>query len=208
MSRSSKRGRGAAGTGGGGDVPRERKRHLPTYRTEEEARSFREGGVGREEAERPLREGPAAGTGSGGGGHIGPPEVELQGDPRIGQHEAHAPEERDPEIELYDVSPRAMPPSPAGGGAETGGEAAASRRLAGLPPELAEKPDHRAGEVTPGAEPFLGYDGLDVALVLDWIRDADPDAAQLRRIVEYENAHRHREPIVRECTDRLRRLEA
>jgi hypothetical protein len=205
MSRSSERGRTGGGAGGE-ELPRARKRRLPTYRTEEEARAFREGGLRREDAERELREGPAAGTGSAGGGHIGPPDVELGGDPRIGQHEAHAPEERDPLIELYDVAPEAMPPSPAGGGAETGGEAAASRRLAGLPPELAAKPDHRAG-VAADAEPFLGYDGLDTAMVLDWIRDADPDAGQLRRIAEYEAAHRHRESILRECEDRIRRLE-
>lgn len=116
------------------------------------------------------------------------------------------PEDREPDVEIYNVAPPVMPPSPAGANAEIGGEAAASRRVAGLPPELADDPDHRPGVATPDEEPFLGYDGLDLDRVLDWIRDADPDPDQLRAILAYEGRHLGREAIVEECRDRLRRL--
>lgn len=116
-----------------------------------------------------------------------------------------APEERQDDIELYDVAPPDMPPSPAGANAAIGGEAAASRRLAGLPPELLDEAEHQPG-TPPVEEPFLGYDSLTVDDVLDWIDEADPDPAQLRAIVEYEEDHERRELIIDECKDRLDRL--
>ena len=120
--------------------------------------------------------------------------------------EPDTPEPRRPDPETYNVAPSTMPPSPAGANADIGGEAAASRRMAGLPPELADSPEHRPGRPTPDPEPFLGYDGLPLDDVLAWIRDADPEAPLLRRILGYERGHRHREPIVRECRERLQRL--
>lgn len=119
-----------------------------------------------------------------------------------------APEEREPDIEEYNVAPADMPPSPAGADVEIGGEAAASRRQAGIPDRLQEEPIHRSGEATPGAEPMLGYDGLATEDILDWIRDADPDLEQLRAIHDYEAAHRERAPVLRECQERIDRFEA
>src|SRR5690554_1095191 len=106
-----------------------------------------------------------------------------------------APEEREPDIEGYDVAPEAMPPTPAGADGEIGGEAAASRRLARIPRRLAESPLHQPGEPTPDAEPILGYDGLDVDGVIEWIRDADPDLRTLEEILRYETEHRDRDSI-------------
>jgi hypothetical protein len=117
------------------------------------------------------------------------------------------PEESEPEIETYNVAPPNMPPAPAGAGAEIGGEAAASRRVAGLPPDLAEEPQHQPGEATPRAEPFLGYDGLALNDSLAWIQEADPGPDLLREIIDYEAEHRDREPIIEECRERLQRWE-
>ena len=117
-----------------------------------------------------------------------------------------APEERDPDFEYYDAAPPDMPPSPAGADVGIGGEAAASRRHAGLPRHLADDPEHVPGRNTPGPEPVLGYDGLRTDDVLAWIGEADPEPEQLRAILEYERTHREREPIIDECTDRLRDL--
>lgn len=121
--------------------------------------------------------------------------------------ERFAPEEREDDVETYNVAPANMPPAPAGANAEIGGEAAASRRVAGLPPDLADEPDHRAGEATPRPEPFLGYDGLAVAESLAWIVEADPDPDLLDRILDYETSHRARNPIIEECRERLQRWE-
>lgn len=118
-----------------------------------------------------------------------------------------APEDRETDVEEYDVAPEEMPPTPAGADGESGGEAAASRRLAGLPPRLARSPLHQSGEPTPDAEPILGYDGFDTDGVIEWIRDADPDLQTLRNILEYEAEHQEREPIVRELTERIDRFE-
>ncbi len=117
-----------------------------------------------------------------------------------------APEERDEDYEFYNVAPPDMPPSPAGANVESGGEAAASRRNAGLPEDLADDADRIAGRPTPGAEPILGYDGLETDDVLAWIDEADPEPHQLRRILQYERTHRDRTPIIDECSNRLREL--
>lgn len=123
-----------------------------------------------------------------------------------GYHPMHAPEERRPDIEAYDVSPGDMPPSPAGGDADVGGEAAASRRTAGLPPEIERR--HAHGRPTPGKEPVLGYDAMHTDDVIGWIDDEDPDPHVLRRILRYEAEHRRRMPVIDECRQRLRRFGA
>lgn len=118
--------------------------------------------------------------------------------------ERFTPEEEEPGIETYDVAPPDMPPAPAGANAEIGGEAAASRRVAGLPPDLAEEPEHRPG-ATPGPEPFLGYDGLALDDLLEWIEEEEPDPDLLGEIIEYELEHRRRETVIDECRNRLER---
>lgn len=117
------------------------------------------------------------------------------------------PDPARPDPETYNVAPGDMPPSPAGANAEIGGEAAASRRFAGLPPDLADDPERQPGKVSPDPEPVLGFDGMSVDDVLDWIRDADPEPAVIRRILGYERGNRARDPIIRECRDRLRKFE-
>lgn len=116
------------------------------------------------------------------------------------------PHDETKDAESYNVAPPTMPPAPAGANAEIGGEAAASRRHAGLPPQLRREPEHRAGEPTPGREPILGYDGMDLDTVLGWIEDVDPEPNRLRALLAYERTHRDREAVVKECRDRLRRL--
>ncbi len=112
-------------------------------------------------------------------------------------------EERD--VRLYNVAPPDMPPSPAGADVEIGGEAAASRRVAGLPPSLEGLPENAVGEPTPGEEPFLGYDGLPTDDVIAWIAEADPDAGDLRAMYDYERSHGAREAVLQELGERLRR---
>ncbi len=121
--------------------------------------------------------------------------------------ERFAPEDREQDIEGYDVAPADMPPAPAGANAEIGGEAAASRRLAGLPPDIADEPEHRAGEATPHPEPFLGYDGLPVDDILAWIDQEDPGPEILQKIAGYEAGHRERSLILEECQERIQRWE-
>lgn len=119
-----------------------------------------------------------------------------------------APEEREDDIEIYDAAPPDMPPSPAGADVEIGGEAAASRRLAGLPPDLVGKPEHHRG-MTPETrpEPFLGYDGLPADDILDWIDEADPGPDLLQQIIAYEAENRNRDLILDDCQERLQRWE-
>lgn len=162
---------------------------------EREARnpqSEEETGRGRGSADASPRPSPVPGPGTDGAEH--------------GYDSMYAPEERRPDVDSYDVSPEDMPPSPAGANADIGGEAAASRRLAGLPDELRERPEHRPGEATPGREPILGYDGMSTNDVLGWIFDADPETDLLERIRDYEATTRRRDPILQECEERLRRL--
>ena len=109
-------------------------------------------------------------------------------------------------VRLYDAAWAEMPPGTAGSGVEAGGEAAASRRVAGLPLDLEQEPEHRVGEPTPGAEPFLGYDSLTVDDLIGWIEQADPDPEDLRRLYEYEGAHRRREAVLHDVSERLRRF--
>jgi len=113
-------------------------------------------------------------------------------------------EGRTEEVRLYNAAPADMPPAAAGAGAELGGEAAASRRVAGLPADLERSPEHAVGEPTQGAEPFLGYDGLPGDDLLDWIDQADPDPGELRAFFDYECSHRGREAVLHELRERLR----
>lgn len=108
------------------------------------------------------------------------------------------------EVRLYNAALTDMPPAAGGANAEVGGEAAASRRVAGLPPELEREPEHRAGEPTPGPEPFLGYDGLATDDLLGWLEEADPDPGELRAVFDYERGHRAREAVLHELKERLR----
>ncbi len=113
-------------------------------------------------------------------------------------------EGRTEDVRLYNAALDDMPPAAAGANAEIGGEAAASRRVAGLPPELETSPEHRAGEATAGVEPFLGYDGLPTDDLLEWIDEADPDPGELRALFDYERSHRGREAVLHEVKERLR----
>ncbi len=115
-------------------------------------------------------------------------------------------EERTENVRLYNASWPDMPPGTGNSGVEDGGEAAASRRVAGLPPGLEGEPEHTLGEPTPGAEPFLGYDGLPVDDLIGWIDEADPDPEDLRRLYDYERAHKGREAVLHEVSERLRRF--
>ncbi|HEX9107666.1 MAG TPA: hypothetical protein VF832_10570 [Longimicrobiales bacterium] len=113
-------------------------------------------------------------------------------------------EGRTDEVRLYNTAWEDMPPAAAGAEAELGGEAAASRRVAGLPPELEQGAEHRVGEPTAGVEPFLGYDGLATDDLLEWIDEADPDPGELRALYDYEKSHRNREAVTHELKERLR----
>lgn len=108
------------------------------------------------------------------------------------------------EVRLYNATPGDMPPAAGGANAEIGGEAASSRRVAGLPPELERRPEHRPGSATPGPEPVLGYDGLATDDLLAWIDEADPDPRELRALFGYEREHRAREAVLHELKERLR----
>ncbi len=108
------------------------------------------------------------------------------------------------DVRLYNAALDNMPPAAGGANAELGGEAASSRRVAGLPPELEREPEHRPGEPPAGPEPFLGYDGLPTDDLLVWIDEADPDPGELRALFDYERGHRDREAILHELKERLR----
>ena len=52
-------------------------------------------------------------------------------------------------------------------------------------------------------EPVLGYDGMDVDTLLDWLDDAELDPDTLERMHRYELARRGREPVLSAIEDRL-----
>lgn len=105
-------------------------------------------------------------------------------------------------VRLYNVAPENMPPSAAGANAEIGGEAAASRRVAGLPEELERD---LAARATDTPEPFLGYDGLATDDLLEWIEESDPDPGELQAMYDYERRSGSREAVLHELKERLRR---
>jgi hypothetical protein len=53
------------------------------------------------------------------------------------------------------------------------------------------------------AEPVLGYDGMDVDTLRDWLDDADLDRGTLLRMREYEESHLAREGVLVAIDDRL-----
>jgi hypothetical protein len=50
-------------------------------------------------------------------------------------------------------------------------------------------------------EPVLGYDGMDVDTLMDWLPEAQLDRSTLRRIRAYESAHRARRPVLSAVDD-------
>jgi hypothetical protein len=65
-------------------------------------------------------------------------------------------------------------------------------------PELGLGDDEREADdvETGGAEPVLGYDGMDVETLLDWLEDADLDEETLLEIEAYERGHRNRGAVL------------
>ena len=59
------------------------------------------------------------------------------------------------------------------------------------------------GEEQDEAEPVLGYDGMDVDTLIDWMDTAAPDRSTLERIRDYESAHLAREGVLSAVTERL-----
>ena len=53
------------------------------------------------------------------------------------------------------------------------------------------------------AEPVLGYDGMDVDTLIDWMDGSAPDPATLERMRAYEAAHLAREGVLAAIADRL-----
>ena len=53
------------------------------------------------------------------------------------------------------------------------------------------------------AEPVLGYDGMDVDGLIDWMDSAAPDRATLERMRDYEVAHLAREGVLTAISERL-----
>ena len=52
-------------------------------------------------------------------------------------------------------------------------------------------------------EPILGYDGMDVDTLIDWLDSAAPDRATLERMRDYEAAHLAREGVLSAIAERL-----
>ena len=52
-------------------------------------------------------------------------------------------------------------------------------------------------------EPVLGYDGMDVETLRDWLADAGLDRATLLRMQGYEEAHLGRESVLAAIDDQL-----
>jgi hypothetical protein len=64
---------------------------------------------------------------------------------------------------------------------------------------LLSTPDRSDG----GAEPTLGYDGMDDDTLTDWIAEADLDRSTLLNMLRYEAAGRGRQPILAALVDQL-----
>lgn len=52
-------------------------------------------------------------------------------------------------------------------------------------------------------EPILGYDGMDVDTLLDWLDSAELDRGTLLRMHDYEESHLAREPVLTAIDDLL-----
>ena len=59
------------------------------------------------------------------------------------------------------------------------------------------------GEDQGEAEPVLGYDGMDVDALVDWMDSAAPDRSTLERMRDYESAHLAREGVLAAISERL-----
>lgn len=57
-------------------------------------------------------------------------------------------------------------------------------------------PGRAAPEPADETEPTLGYDGMDVDTLLDWMYRAKLSNDALHRIERYESAHRRRGPVL------------
>lgn len=60
-----------------------------------------------------------------------------------------------------------------------------------------------AGEVDLDEEPVLGYDGMDVDTLLDWLEQAGLDRPRLVAMRAYEEAGQGREAVLRAIEDLL-----
>ena len=67
------------------------------------------------------------------------------------------------------------------------------------PLRLAGEGEEDLGE----AEPLLGYDGMDVDALIDWMDSAGPDRTTLERMRDYESAHLAREGVLAAIAERL-----
>jgi hypothetical protein len=59
------------------------------------------------------------------------------------------------------------------------------------------------GEDQDETEPVLGYDGMDVDTLLEWMDNAGADSATLERMRGYEADHLAREEVLRAIEERL-----
>jgi hypothetical protein len=59
------------------------------------------------------------------------------------------------------------------------------------------------GEGGDGAEPILGYDGMDDETLQGWLQDADTDRRTLLRMIRYEAGNRGRQPVLAAMIDQL-----
>ena len=53
------------------------------------------------------------------------------------------------------------------------------------------------------SEPVLGYDGMDVDGLIDWMDHSAPDRSTLERMRAYETAHLAREGVLTAISERL-----
>jgi hypothetical protein len=58
-------------------------------------------------------------------------------------------------------------------------------------------------EMDEDEEPILGYDGMDVDTLLDWLADAGLDGDTLERMRDYEETHLGREAVLSAIDERL-----
>jgi hypothetical protein len=67
---------------------------------------------------------------------------------------------------------------------------------------LLSRGEDQGGEATE-AEPVLGYDGMDVDGVIEWMEQAGPDRATLTRMRAYEAANLAREAVLIAIDERI-----
>lgn len=59
------------------------------------------------------------------------------------------------------------------------------------------------GEGDEDREPVLGFDGMDVDTLLEWLEDSDVGRSELLRMLRYEAENRGRQPVLAALVDRL-----